>query len=40
MRKVVLATVLVLMASGAQASSYLDIFGNIINPIQYITGGG
>jgi uncharacterized protein YjbI with pentapeptide repeats len=39
MRKFLLAAVLVLMASGAQASSYLDIFGNIINPIQYITGG-
>ncbi|HIF95784.1 MAG TPA: pentapeptide repeat-containing protein [Myxococcales bacterium] len=39
MRKFVLAAVLVLMASSAQASSYLDIFGNIINPIQYITGG-
>ena len=34
MRKIVLALVLVLMASGAQASSYLDIFGVIHDPIQ------
>ena len=34
MRKLVLAAVLVLMASGAQGSSYLDIFGVIHDPIQ------
>ncbi len=38
MRKYVLAAVLVLLASGAQASSYLDTFGTVHNPIQ-TTGG-
>ena len=33
MRRIVLAAVLVLMASGAQASSYLDIFGTVHDPI-------
>jgi len=33
MRKLLLAAVLVLMASGAQASSYLDIFGTVHDPI-------
>jgi len=33
MRELVLALVLVLMASGAQASSYLDIFGGVHDPI-------
>ena len=39
MRKVVLVAVLVLMASGAQASSYLRIDGATIDPIQYTHGG-
>jgi uncharacterized protein YjbI with pentapeptide repeats len=40
MRELVLAAVvLVLMASGAQASSYLDIYGVIHNPIQNTDGG-
>ena len=34
MRQLVLAAVLVLMASGAQGSSYLDIFGTVHDPIQ------
>ncbi len=38
MRKFLLAAVLVLMASGAQASSYLDIFGVVHDPIQYTNG--
>ena len=33
MRKLLLAVVLVLVASGAQASSYLDIFGVVHDPI-------
>ena len=43
MRKLVLAVGLVLMASGAQAASYLDIFGVVHDPIQKVTfpwGGG
>jgi hypothetical protein len=39
MRKLFLAAVLVLMASGAQASSYLQIGGNVVDPIQSILGG-
>jgi len=35
MRKLLLAAVLVLMASGAQASSYLDIFGTVHDPIMW-----
>ena len=35
MRKLVLAAVLVLVASGAQASSYLDIFGVGHDPLLY-----
>ena len=35
MRKLLLAAALVLMASGAQASSYLDIFGTVHDPILY-----
>ncbi|MAG92483.1 MAG: hypothetical protein CMJ48_01850 [Planctomycetaceae bacterium] len=38
MRKLVLAAVLVLMASGAQASSYLQIGGNVVDPIQTTFG--
>ena len=40
MRNFVFSAVLLLLASAAQASSYLDIFGNIINPIQYTAAGG
>ena len=40
MRKFLLAAVLVLVPGGAQASSYLDIFGNIIHSIQYTAIGG
>ena len=40
MRKLVLlAVVLVLAASGAQASSYTNIFGGVIDPIQHVDGG-
>ncbi len=37
MRKLFLAAVLVLMASGAQAASYLDLFGVVHDPIP-VTG--
>ncbi len=40
MRKFFLAAVLVLMASGAQASSYLQIGGNVVDPIQLGIFGG
>ena len=38
MRKFFLAVALVLMASGAQASSYLDIFGTVHDPILWTYG--
>jgi hypothetical protein len=38
MRKLVLAAVLVLMASGAQASSYLQIGGTVVDPILTTSG--
>ncbi len=38
MRKLVLAAVLVLMASGAQASSYLQLGGNVVDPILTTSG--
>ncbi len=38
MRKIVLAAVLVLMASGAQAASYLQIGGNVVDPILTTSG--
>ncbi|MDG2051133.1 MAG: hypothetical protein P8M78_13330, partial [Myxococcota bacterium] len=38
MRQLVLAAVLVLMASGAQGSSYLDIFGTVRDPILHTSG--
>ena len=42
MRKFFLAAVLVLVAGGAQASSYLQIGGNVVDPIQnqFALGGG
>jgi len=39
MRKLLLVVGLVLMANGAQAASYLDIFGVVHDPIQYTYGG-
>jgi hypothetical protein len=39
MRKFVLAAVLVLMAGGAQAASYQQKGGAIVDPIQFTTGG-
>jgi hypothetical protein len=39
MRKLLLAIGLVLMAGGAQGSSYLQIGGNVVDPIQYTYGG-
>jgi hypothetical protein len=38
MRKLLLVAVLVLMASGAQGSSYLQIGGNVVDPIQDVHG--
>ncbi len=38
MRKLILAAVLVLMASGAQASSYLQIGGTVVDPILTTSG--
>jgi len=38
MRKLVLAAVLVLMAGGAQASSYLQLGGNVVDPILTTSG--
>ncbi len=38
MRKLVLAAVLVLVAGGAQASSYLQIGGTVVDPILTMTG--
>ncbi len=38
MRKLILAIALVLMASGAQASSYLQIGGNVVDPILTTSG--
>jgi hypothetical protein len=38
MRKLVLAAVLVLVASGAQASSYLQIGGTVVDPILTTSG--
>ena len=38
MRKLVLAAVLVLVAGGAQASSYLQIGGTVVDPILTTSG--
>ncbi len=38
MRKLILAAVLVLMAGGAQASSYLQLGGNVVDPILTTSG--
>ena len=40
MRKYTLVAVLLLLANGAHASSYLDIFGALIAPIQYTPSAG
>ena len=39
MRKLVLAAGLALVASGAQAASYLDTFGTVHDPILTTAGG-